>query len=675
MRSFFFVFLFFLIFHTAYAQNETIEELKMELLDVEGVEKIQLLLKISEELSDLDVELAVKYANEALAAAEINKEYRLQAESSKLLGKCFFDKAQYSKSFSFYSRSLQIYRDEEVREKYSELYNNLALIYTRRGLLDSADIFNDLALVWAEKTQDTVNTVAALRAKGNVFYTRGQFDDAVKAYNHALALSTVCKKCNLEEALLYNNFGVLYSDWNKYEESLMYYKKSLSVCCTQGDTRSEARLYNNIGNLFWQQSQLDSALSYYLKSLELRNKLGDINGKAYVLNNLGMYYGSIEDFEKSLVYFNQSLDMYTNTSNKKGIALALFNIASVYQLTKDFEMARKYFSECLIISENQGFTDYEVDSYKALKEVYVAAGDWEKAYYLLYKYKKAKDSIRKAQNIELLSEMEAEFKRENRRARIKILDDQIQAAKFDEMQTTALILGMVLSIFLILLSIYLLMRQMRFQKQMKDNTLNTTFLRYQFNPELIKSSLAGIKEILGKARIKESGIFLAGLAKLIRVFIDTSSSSIIILEKEIDTTKAFLNLHQMRYDYELNYDINIANYVETEMITVPPFLLFSVYIHIVDFYLPYGTINTVTDIDIKGDYLFIKTDFDYFNNKLLEGISDVELIRIIEKIEKRIKLINKTFENGISFSYKISPEIAKGNNHMSLFLKLPLKSI
>jgi len=447
MRSFFFVILFFLIFPSVYAQNEKLEDLKMELLDAEGVEKIQLLLKISEELRDDDVELAIKYANEALTGAEINKEYCLEAESKKALGSYFFDQAQYDKSSAFYSQSLQIYQKERIQEKYSVLYYNMALIYTRKGLLDSADMFNDLALSWAEKMQDTVNIVASLRGKGNVFYTRGQFDDAVKIYNHALVLSSICDKCNIEEALLYNNFGILYSDWHKYQESLMYYKKSLIVSCNQGDKRSEARIYNNIGNVFWLQSKLDSALSYYIKSLDLRTKIGDINGKATVLNNLGMYFGTIEDFSKSLDYFNESLEISTNISNKNGIVLALFNIASVYQLMGDLELARKYFSECLILAKNQGFTDYEIDSYNALKEVYVEAEDWEKAYYLLNKYKKAKDSIQQAQNIELLSEMEAEFKRENRRARIKILDDQIKAAKFDEMQTTALILGMVLGIF------------------------------------------------------------------------------------------------------------------------------------------------------------------------------------------------------------------------------------
>lgn len=674
MRSFFLIFLFSLAVHFVNAQNESIEELKRNLLEVEGDEKIEMLLKVSEELSDSDLELAVKYANEALVIAEINNESYLLAKSHKQLGSCYFGQAKYNKSLISYTKSLQLFKEEDIQEEYSELYFGLGLIYTRKGLLDSSDICNDLALSWAKQTKDTVNIVAALRVKGNVFYTRGQFDDAVKIFHGALALASECKKCNLEESLLYNNFGVLYSDWQKFEKSLDYYRKSLKISKALNNIRSVARVYNNIGIVYWYQNKLDTALLYYKLSLELKDQLGDVNGKASVLNNIGMYFGSLEDFPKSLKYFKESLETYMNTSNKKGVALALFNIASVYQITEDFDLATKYYFECLSIAKNYGFTDYEVDCYEGLKDVYAADKDWKKAYDLLYKFKNIKDSIREVQNIELLSDMEAEFESENKRAKIKILEDQVKAAKFDETQATTIILGMVLGLFLIVFSGYLLIRQMRFKKQTKDNVLNTTFFRYQFNPEIIKSSLLGIKEILGKARIKESGIFLAGLAKLIRIFIETSSSDTITLEKEIDTTIAFLNLHQMRYDYELTYDINIADYIETDLITIPPFLVFSVYIHIVDNYLPNGSINTITEIDAIGDYLTIKIEFDYFSDKQLRVLNENELLDIIDKIKRRIKSLNKTLKNKLSFIYDNSRDLANKSNHMTLFLKLPLKS-
>ncbi len=672
---FLFLFLFcLLLFSPINANNETIDSLKNELINVSGIRKINLLLEISKQISETDVELAIKYANEALEASIRTHNQRSKARVQKYLGEYAFEQAKYDKSFKLFSKSLQIFKDKDLINEYSEVYLNFGLIYSRKGLLDSADIYNELALFWALKTNDTLKIVSSLRAQGNIFYKRGQVDDALKIYNKALDLASNHKGSNRELSLLYNNLGVFYSDRNDLEKSLKFYEKSLKINRELGRIRDEARLYNNIGTIFWYQSKFDSALLYYLKSLGLRDSLGDINGKAYVLNNLGMYYGSIEDFPKSLKYFKESLETYKHTVNRRGVTLALFNIASVHQITGDIDLARKYFSECLNVSKSQGFTDYVLDCYEALKDVYASEQDWEKAYTFLEKYKHIKDSIRQAKSMISMRDMEAEFQEGNKQTSLKILDDQIQTARNEKSRIITMIIGMIIILFLILLSAYLMFRHMRIQKQMNDTHLKTIYLRYQFNPEFIKSSLSGIKNILRKTRIKESGIFLAGLAKLIRVFIETSTSNTIVLEKEIATIKTFLNLHQMRDEYELTYDINIPDHIETDLIMVPPFLLFPFYIHIVDYHLPNGNVSVISKLDIESDYIIFKTNFRYNKNKYIAE-SDALLQGIVEKAKARVKLLNKSFNGKMSFSYDNTFNHTDETYHIALVLKIPVKPI
>ncbi|MCK5776347.1 MAG: tetratricopeptide repeat protein, partial [Bacteroidales bacterium] len=399
MRLFFLFLLLLLLASPIQANNKSIDSLKSELLNIKGVAKINVLLEISKQISETDVELAIKYANEALEISIRTHNDRAIAKTQKYLGKYAFEQAKYGKSFKLFSKSLQIFKDKKLIEEYSEVYQNFALIYSRKGLLDSADIYNKLALHWALETQDTIKTVSSLRAKGNILYKRGQVDDALKVYNEALDLASYHENSSREMSLLYNNLGVFYSERSNFEKSLMYYEKSLSINKRLKNVRDEARLYNNIGTIFWYQSKLDSALLYFLKSLHLRDSLGDINGKAYTLNNLGMYYGSIENFPQSLKYFKESLKTYKHTVNRRGVSLALFNIASVYQIIGDIDLARKYFSECLHVSKSQGFNDFVLDSYEALKDVYVTEENWEKAYTFLGKYKHLKDSTQQVKSI------------------------------------------------------------------------------------------------------------------------------------------------------------------------------------------------------------------------------------------------------------------------------------
>lgn len=674
-----FIFVGFLLFFLAIlpeeliAQSKNIDSLKRELVDAEGREKILLLIEIAEVISDEDTDLAIKYVNEALGLASQNKHDDLMAKCQKNLGELSYDNAQYLKSLLRYRQAFQYYQEKEVTEEVCPILIGMGQVYSREGSLDSALYYFENSLECAQIHFDTLWEVTSLRSIGNVYFKKGQLDQALKTFHLGLSLAKLFEKCVHEESKLYNNLGVLMSEWGEYEKSLDYYRNALSIIDPLNDIAEISRIFNNMGTIFWHQGKNDSALSYYLLSLKNREIIGDDNGRAYVLNNLGMYYGSLEDYSNSIRYFESSLILFEKVSNRLGIVMSQYNIGSVYQELKDYKLACKYYNQCLLVAKNQGFNDYVLASLEALKDVYSSNGDWQKAYVSLKKYNSLNDSLREVQNIAILTEMEVSYEHEKNQADLSILKSKMESAKLEKAQSRILFVGAFFILILLGASTYLIIWQVRSRADDEHDKLKPALLRYQMNPQFINSSLEGIKELISKNRVKESSLFLIGFAKLIRTFIETSAQKAIVLDREIETTQRFLQLHQLRYDQKLHFELELAPSVDPEMLALPPFVFFPIYVYVIDSHLSKGKVDLHLFFDIVDNYMVMNLHIQYSCDEKSRLNDEQEVKLSFNNVKQRIRLLNKAIREKMVFTHEIHHDAEKMKNELKLQINFPIK--
>lgn len=652
------------------SQQMLLDSLHTVLENQSGKEHIQTLLIIADLYSETDNTSALKYANDALKLSISSSDKLSMANCYQHLGSYSNTGEDYDKSLSYSNKALKYYRQLGALEFLSSVYLDKALVYSRIGQLDSAHYFNQSSLDQSLEIYDTLFQVKSLRAIGNTYYKQGQSKLALKYFHQALALSKHSNLCCSEQSMLYNNLGVLFSDWQEFDKSLGYYRYALKIADSLGSMVEASRLYNNMGTIYWYKENNDSALLFYLKSLDYREKSGDKNGKAYVLNNLGMYYGSLAQFQKSLEYFQESFAVFEELFNRMGMTMTLYNIGSVYQELNEFELAAKYFNESLSISESQGFGDYLLANYQALNEVLSENGNWEKAYYSLQEYNRLNDSIRNVQNIDLLRNIEVKFEREMNQADISILQNEMEATKVDKLQTRIFIAGAAMILILVLGLAYLIIWQIRSRTNVEHSKLTPALLRYQLNPQFINSSLSGIKELIGKNRVKESGLFLSGFARLIRVFIETSTNNAIVLDKEIEAYYSFFKLHQLRYEHKLKFDIDVAGHVETEMLAIPPLILFPIFAHAIDFHLNIGEVQILIEIDTDENYLQMKSKIYLPLYKDECQADHIDIKNSLAEVKERIRLLNKTLKDKMRFFYRedIVDNDTKMHQYMELYI-------
>ena len=116
--------------------------------------------------------------------------------------------------------------------------------------------------------------------RGNAYFEKGQYDQAISAYNKALEI-------NPRFALAYYSRGLAYARMGQYDQAISNYNKALEL------NPKYAGAYNNRGNAYAIKDQYDQAISNFNKALEINP------GLAFAYHNRGAAYFEKGQYDKA----------------------------------------------------------------------------------------------------------------------------------------------------------------------------------------------------------------------------------------------------------------------------------------------------------------------------------------------------------------------------------------
>ena len=111
-------------------------------------------------------------------------------------------------------------------------------------------------------------------------------------------------------------------------------------------------------------------------------------------------------------------------------------------------------------------------------------------------------------------------------------------------------------------------RRMRLEYAQQE--LKQRLLRVQMNPHFIFNSLGAIQQFLFAHRPHETGAYMAMFAKLMRQVLEFSTVEYISLDDEIATLQNYIELQQLRFVDQFDYQVNVAEEIDTEEVRIPP---------------------------------------------------------------------------------------------------------
>lgn len=301
--------------------------------NLRGREKIDVLLKISDNTRSYAPELSLDFAGQSLQGAIELNDTLLILLSLKSLGLTFYSTNDFEESLDYFTRILKIQEYRGDNQGIASAYNNMGIIYDELKRYPTALDFYHRSLDIKEKIGDN-GTIA--NTINNIGFLYNKINNPGKAYeyfNRALVIDEQ-QHDTLGIFNTLNNIGLYYFHQNQYDSALQYFHLSLETGNALENNYDKAHLYNNISNIYLKRNNLQRAIESYKQSLTLSEPM---DAKARMINS---YQGLAESYKK-LGRYRTAIEYYKKESDLKDLVYSETNSRKIAEIETNYQIQQR----------------------------------------------------------------------------------------------------------------------------------------------------------------------------------------------------------------------------------------------------------------------------------------------------------------------------------------------
>ncbi|MFL0353107.1 tetratricopeptide repeat protein [Xanthomarina sp. GH4-25] len=570
-----------------------------------------------------------------------------------------------------------------VGESYS--LNQLGETYRNLSLYNKAIETHQEALEKAIEADNVVLQVISLNMLGVVYRRLDVIRTALDYHKEALDLAESVKPITLELkhniAISQNSMGNIYLALKQYDLALGLFYKSLEIEKELDNKLGLAINYHNIGYAQEAKGYFDDALINYKTSLKYNNDIDSDIGRVICYNSIGKIDIQKGDFDEALPIIETALAKAKIINDKYYISLSYSNLGLIYLKTKDFKTSEKCLNEALKIAKKFNLKSQESETYNYLSQLNEELRNYKTSLEFYQQYVALDKSITNEKNFQYVSDLILKYESEKKNNQIKALASENEIVKLRLIQNRKILLLSLLGGILIVGFFVILQTQRRLKDEKKIVTLEQEMLRNQMNPHFIFNSLNSIKLYIINNEKENAVYYLNKFSKLIRKILIASTEKEISLQDELDTMTLYMNIENMRFSNEINYQTYIDDKVNPSVIKVPSLILQP----FLENALWHGLSSKTGEKNIQLHVS--QKDSDYITITITDngvGRSVSEKIKSQKKLKRKSVGINITkarlanFSKGFTNDYKIDIEDLFENNKPSgtkVIVNIPIKTV
>jgi len=225
--------------------------------------------------------------------------------------------------------TLDFYRRIQFRLKQFYGFNALALAFGKR------------ILEQARQSQYYYLEAATHYYNGEAYLSKGDYRDAQKEYNKALAIYTLHNNATMIN-LMKERIAVIHRHLGVPEKALRQYKALLS----QNPDKYYKMLYlHGIGLVYMDMGDFYKAEQFLNNSLNLSTELDDLTSKVITLGDLGSLNLKIGDKIKAREFFHTALTVLGDRVVPSSIIFAIQQLGELYIEVGDLQTAEMYLTK------------------------------------------------------------------------------------------------------------------------------------------------------------------------------------------------------------------------------------------------------------------------------------------------------------------------------------------
>ena len=468
--------------------------------------------------------------------------------------------------------------------------------FLQLGAPDSAKQAFDQSVLHFTKAGNRIMLAEANDHFGYTHYEKGEFEKSFETIRQGLVEK---KRIGDKRGMIWSLYRLahIYQSVGDHEAALAYFRQSHRQAQSQG---LKWQIYRSMGNIFLHLKNYDSSIYYYRQALQ--HILPD---DAPSLAGLGQLYMLRKEYDTALNYLQRAINSFKKRNRDSGIMWALIDMGKSYiglqQYSKGLECAR----QSLTIADRMNAKDAERYAYEIHWKVFEAMYKRDSAYLYFQKFVILKDSLEdarfKLQHLQKLALYKVETKEEQQQAKIDLLhkDNQIKHQQLHQESLIKKILIGSLLVFAIIGVIVLrnislkrknekhhrelIENELQIQKlesdkakaelQQEATELEMQALRAQMNPHFIFNCLSSINRFILKNESETASDYLTKFSRLIRMVLNNSNKTLIVLEDELEMLRLYLDLERLRFKNSFDYTISFHNNFDAASIFLPPLLL------------------------------------------------------------------------------------------------------
>ena len=236
--------------------------------------------------------------------------------------------SDYKKAFHFTHLGVTLAKEAKDVRMEGNLYYQMCAVYWTIGSYDSALVYSNKALDFAQIIKDE-----GLEAKGenlkSLIYKDKNMPE--KALEHAFNVLKYYEKVNYKEGIvtMLLNIGNIYMALINGEMAKTYYQRHEKIAEEDGDKEQLGNVYVSYVEIYLWEENLPVALEYAQKAIDIFRELSLLFQLSVALDNIAFVYAKMEDYQNLLKCSEESLRIAEELGMERSMINALNSLALV----------------------------------------------------------------------------------------------------------------------------------------------------------------------------------------------------------------------------------------------------------------------------------------------------------------------------------------------------------
>jgi signal transduction histidine kinase/Tfp pilus assembly protein PilF len=275
---------------------------------------------------------------------------------------------------------------------------------------DSAMYFAEKGIALSKQCRNDSGVAVMLNQLGMIDDNFGRFDESRERYLKALEIYKQAgntKGVGVETIRL----GVVELRKGNYDEAIGYFLQALKVAEQSKSVAGKMEAYLTLAEGYMGQRKYDIALRYLETADSLDHTLKFSNLSLNICNNFGVIYRETKQYKKAITYLQKGIAI-SDVPQYQGLNITLTNnLAKVY--TKMGDVQRSIALQKQALAKARAINNYlrELQTLTGLADTYNDINPQVALSYLRQAYKLVQEKGARKQEIEILSDMSALYKK------------------------------------------------------------------------------------------------------------------------------------------------------------------------------------------------------------------------------------------------------------------------